>query len=152
MDASTLSKVITWLTIAWVILVSYPRSSDAGPVAFTGCMTQAAGPVCASLAASGKHTKAIYVFSYCFNDFYHFSSYCNMCCCSLASPTVVWMYDWNLGSWLWRFNRCLCCKFLCTNSLDVLCELFAINAIFWAFNNYLVKFFKLIGFAHASKV
>ena len=43
-----------WVTIAWVILVSYPKSSEAGPAAFAACMAQAAGPVCAASAASGR--------------------------------------------------------------------------------------------------
>ena len=43
-----------WVTVAWVILVSFPKSSDAGPVTFAACMVEAAGPICATGAASGK--------------------------------------------------------------------------------------------------
>ena len=54
MDSSTISKVIMWITITWVILVSIPRGAGGGPVAFAACMTEAAGPICASLAATGN--------------------------------------------------------------------------------------------------
>ena len=48
------SKVIMWVTVAWVILVSFPKSSDAGPVTFVLCLIEAAGPICAAQAAAGK--------------------------------------------------------------------------------------------------
>ena len=53
MDAKFIAKAITWATIAWVILVSYPNGADAGPFTFAQCMATAAGPVCASTAAAG---------------------------------------------------------------------------------------------------
>ena len=43
------------VTIAWIILVSFPKSSHAGPVAFAACMLEAAGPVCALATSSGKN-------------------------------------------------------------------------------------------------
>jgi hypothetical protein len=54
MAASTLSKVIVWITVAWVILVSYPKKADGGPTAFAACVSGAAGPICASAAATGN--------------------------------------------------------------------------------------------------
>merc|ERR1712212_1385711 len=57
MNASKTSKVITWITIVWVILVSQPKLLDAGPLAFTACMSQTA-PMCASMAATATATCA----------------------------------------------------------------------------------------------
>lgn len=45
MDANLIAKVITWATIAWVILVSYPKGADAGPATFAACKAQAAQSV-----------------------------------------------------------------------------------------------------------
>ena len=53
MQVKTLSKVITWATIAWVIITTMTRESEAGPVAFSACVAQAAGPVCAASFATG---------------------------------------------------------------------------------------------------
>jgi len=54
MAASTTSKVILWITVAWVIMVSFPKKAAAGPAAFALCVTEAAGPVCAASAATGN--------------------------------------------------------------------------------------------------
>ena len=49
------SRVVMWVTVVWVILLSYyPRPSDAGPAAFVACVGAAAGPICAATAATSK--------------------------------------------------------------------------------------------------
>lgn len=50
-----------WGTIVWVILVSmHPKRANAGPATFAACLSQGAGPICASLAASGKVLKKFF--------------------------------------------------------------------------------------------
>ena len=53
MQSANISKVIMWVTIAWVILVSYPRQAHAGVAAFAACVKVCAGPICAATAATG---------------------------------------------------------------------------------------------------
>jgi hypothetical protein len=57
MQASQISKIIVWITVAWVILASQHRITNAGPLTFASCVTQAAGPICASAAATGKYAQ-----------------------------------------------------------------------------------------------
>ncbi|CAF3123941.1 unnamed protein product [Rotaria socialis] len=52
MNTSTTHKVILWATIAWVILVSFPKRTAAGPLAFAACVAELAGPVCAAAAST----------------------------------------------------------------------------------------------------
>lgn len=64
------SRVLIWVTVTWVILVSYSRRTNAGPVAFATCVSQAAGPICASAAATGILFFYFYFFHKLFNISY----------------------------------------------------------------------------------
>ncbi|CAF1083500.1 unnamed protein product [Adineta steineri] len=35
-----------WITIAWLILASFPKTADAGPLAFAACASTAGGGIC----------------------------------------------------------------------------------------------------------
>ena len=66
MTPSNISRLVTLVTIICIIIVS-SKKANAGPVAFTACMAQAAGPICASLSGAGSH----FVFFF-FNNYFLF--------------------------------------------------------------------------------
>ena len=118
MNASTTSKVITWVTIVWVILVSYPKQLNAGPLAFMTCMTQT-GPFCAGLAGTGMfffYRIKLEILQIIF--FIPFLSNCNLCCYSCFSSSMVCMHVRHHGSWMCRQPCCLYSSLFCTKSLN----------------------------------
>ncbi len=54
MPASSTSKVILWITIACLILASFPKTADAGPVAFAACVAAAGGGICGVAVTMGN--------------------------------------------------------------------------------------------------
>ena len=48
------SRTPTWIAVMLVFLILHPKQSDSGPVAFSVCFAEIAGPVCGGVLDAGK--------------------------------------------------------------------------------------------------